>query len=125
MSDRTARRVTVTSPRMRAARRQPRIAVTRDIDEQTRLGEVYIRSLMNAQARLAVITCVVFGILLGGLPLLFAVQPDVSSIRLFGIPLPWLLLGVAVYPALITGAWFYVRAAERNERDFADLVERS
>jgi hypothetical protein len=30
-----------------------------------------------------------------------------------------------VHPVLIGGAWFYVRQAERNEHDFADLVERS
>ena len=91
------------SPRMRATRRQPRTKVTRDIDEQTRLGEVYIRSLISAQARLAIVTCAVFGCLLGGLPLLFALLPEMGSIRLLGIPLPWLLLGVVVYPALLAG----------------------
>ncbi|NUO99561.1 MAG: hypothetical protein HOW59_16710, partial [Nonomuraea sp.] len=35
----TPRRVTVTSPRTAAARR-PRYPATREIDEQTRLGEV-------------------------------------------------------------------------------------
>ena len=35
------------------------------------------------------------------------------------------LLGAAVYPLLWFLGWFYVRSAERNERDFADVVERS
>ncbi len=119
------RRVAVTSPRTRPVRPVSRRAVTRDIDEQTRLGEVYVASLVHAQLRLALTVCSVFGCLLGGLPLLFAVQPALRTLRVLGIPLAWLLLGVAVYPALIGVAWLYVRQAEHNERDFADLVERS
>jgi hypothetical protein len=42
-----------------------------------------------------------------------------------GVPLPWLLLGGLVYPALVALGWFYVRQAERVEREFSDLVERS
>jgi hypothetical protein len=38
--------------------------------------------------------------------------------------LPWLLLGVLVYPAMLGLGWFYVRQAERNEHDFTDLVDR-
>jgi hypothetical protein len=34
----------------------------------------------------------------------------------------WLLLGVVAYPFLWGLGWFYVRRAERNERDFADLM---
>ena len=39
-----------------------------------------------------------------------------------GVPLPWVLLGVLVYPWLITLGWAFVRRAERHEHDFADLV---
>jgi hypothetical protein len=121
------RRVVVRSPRAtggvpRAARRGE---VTRDIDEQTQLGEVYVASLVRAQLRLALAVCSVFGCLLGGLPLLFALQPAVRDFEIFGIAFPWLVLGLAVYPTLLAGALLYVRQAERNERDFADLVERS
>ena len=38
------------------------------------------------------------------------------------LPLGWLLLGVAVYPWLLVLGWAYVRRAERNEDDFAELV---
>jgi hypothetical protein len=41
------------------------------------------------------------------------------------MPLPWVLLAVAVYPFLLLLGWLYVRAAERNERDFTEVVERS
>jgi hypothetical protein len=64
-------------------------------------------------------------VLLGGLPLLFALAPGLRAIELLGLPLPWLLLGVLVYPGLVVAAWWYVRGAERNERDFVELVERS
>ena len=120
------RRVTVTSPHTRTtARGTRRYPVTQDIDEQTRLGEVYMRTLMYAQLRLAVQVCGVVGLLLGGLPLLFALAPSLRAVRVLGLGLQWLLLGVLAYPTLFAGGWFYVRQSERNERDFADLVERS
>jgi hypothetical protein len=118
------KRVVVTSPWTGAARR-PRSPVTRDIDEQTALGEVYMRSLVRAQLRLALLVCGTVGLLLGGLPLLFALAPEVGAIRVFGIRLPWLLLGGLSFPLFAGLAWLYVRLAERNERDFAELVERS
>ncbi|GAA4588902.1 hypothetical protein GCM10023194_41780 [Planotetraspora phitsanulokensis] len=117
------RRVVVTSPRTAAARR-PRHPLTREIDEQTRLGEVYMRSLVRTQFRLALFVCTLLACLVGGLPLLFLLVPDLRSAQLLGLPLPWVVLAGLIYPAFIAGAWLYVWQAERNERDFADLVER-
>jgi hypothetical protein len=108
---------------MRAVRTTVRRAGAREIDEQTRVGEVLMRSLLRTQLRLGLATLGAFTVLLGGLPLLFALAPGVRSVQLLGLPLPWLLLGVLVYPGLAFGAWLYVRAAERNERDFVELVE--
>ena len=118
------RRVVVTSPRMRASLRQHQYAA-HEIGEQTPLGQVYMGSLIRAQLRLAVLVLGVVGALLLGLPLLFATVPELGTVRPLGLPLPWLLLGIVVHPALIAAAWFFVRQAERNERDFAELVERS
>jgi hypothetical protein len=118
------RRVVVTSPRMRASLRQNQYAA-HEIGEQTQLGQVYMGSLIRAQLRLAVLVLGVVGAMLLGLPLLFATVPALGAVRTLGLPLPWLLLGVVVHPALIAAAWFFVRQAERNERDFAELVERS
>jgi hypothetical protein len=121
--DREQRRVVVTSPRMRAVRARRRTA-TSDIDEQTRLGEVYMRSLIRTQLRLGLlVACAVLG-LLGSLPLLFLVAPGLREVELLGVPLPWVLLGVVVYPFLVCTAWLYVRQAERVERDFTELVQR-
>lgn len=118
------RRVRVTSPRAGATRQQ-RVAATSEIDAQTRLGEVYMSSLLRSQLRLAVLVLgTLFG-MVGVLPLLFRSTPALLDVRLLGMPLPWVLLAFAVYPVLALLGWLYVRAAERNERDFADLVERT
>lgn len=117
------RRTAVTSPRTRARRTPSSRPFRSEIDEQTRLGDIYMRSLVRAQLRLAVLTCSVFALLVGGLPLLFALAPATRTARLLGLPLPWLLLGVLVHPFLLLLGWLYLRAAERNERDFAELVD--
>jgi hypothetical protein len=118
------RRVRVTSPRTGAARRQTTHPGTREIDEQTRVGEVYMQSLIQSQLRLA-LTVVAGGIVvLGGLPLLFAVVPATRTLLVFGLPLPWLVLGVAVYPVVYFTARLYVRQAERIEADFTEFVGR-
>jgi hypothetical protein len=122
MTDKPRREV-VTSPRTQAARR-PRYTMTREIDEQTSLGEVYIRSLVRTQFRLGLFVCTVLGCVVGGLPLLFLLVPDLREVYVVGIPLPWLVLAGLIYPAFVAGAWLYIRQAERNERHFAEIVER-
>jgi len=117
------RRVRVTSPRTGAAR-QRRTSVTSEIDAQTRVGEVYMSSLLRAQLRLATLALVTVGVLVAGLPLLFHLFPGLVRLELLGMPLTWVLLAFAVYPFLVLVGWLYVRAAERNERDFADVVHR-
>jgi hypothetical protein len=80
---------------MRAVRTRRRTA-TSDIDEQTRLGEVYMRSLIRTQLRLGLLAAGAVLGLFGALPLLF----------------------------LVGTAWLYVRQAEQVERDFTELVQR-
>lgn len=116
-------RVTVTHP----SRRRPRVrpaSLTHEIDEQTELGAVYISSLIRSQLRLAVAVLTVALGVLAALPLLFRVVPDLTAITVFGITLPWLILGVVVYPAFLGAAWFYASNAERIERDFVDILDR-
>jgi len=115
----------VTSPRTSAVLRPPGRPALRALDEQDVVGELLVRSLVRAQLVLALRLAAVFAFLLGGLPLLFAVAPATRDIEVLGLTLPWLVLGVLVYPALLAGGWLYVRLAERNERDFVELVERS
>jgi hypothetical protein len=96
----------------------------REIDEQTGVGEVYMRSLIRTQLRLGLSVLVMVTIGLGSLPLLFTAEPGLGSIRVLSVPLPWLLIGGSIYPLLVLAAWWHVRAAERAERDFAEIVER-
>ena len=56
--------------------------------------------------------------------MLFALAPGLAHVSVGGLPLPWLLLGILAYPAVLVIAWVYVRAAQRNERHFAELVSR-
>lgn len=119
------RRVVVMSPQTEAARQ--RRAPSRPLAEladQTGVGDVLVRSLVRAQLRLALAVFVVFAGALGGLPVLFALAPDLAAVEVAGMPLPWLLLGVLSFPLLVVLGVVYVRLAERNEREFVDLVER-
>ena len=99
------------------------MTVASEIDAQTRLGEIYMSSLIRAQMRLASLVIATIAIFVGGLPLLFSLVPSLAEKFVLGMPVPWVLLGFAVYPFLLAVGWFYVRAAERNESDFADVVE--
>lgn len=114
-------RVRVTSARTHVGR-PGRRSVASEIDAQTQIGELYVRSLIRSQLRLALGVVVVLVGTVGVLPLLFDLVPVTRRVHVAGIPLPWLLLGGVVYPFLIALAWFYVRRAERNERAFQDLV---
>jgi hypothetical protein len=60
----------------------------------------------------------------GLLPVLFVLAPETRTTTVLGVPLPWLLLGLVVYPFLVLLGWVYVHRAERNEQSFSDLVER-
>ncbi len=114
-------RVRITAP---TEGRRRRTTVVSEIDEGTGVGVAYMRSLVRSQLRLALGCSAVLVLTVGLLPVLFATIPWLRHTRVLGIPLPWLLLGVLTYPVLVAIALRYVRQAERNERDFHDLVGR-
>lgn len=95
-----------------------------DLAEQTQVGEALVRGLVRAQFALALRLSLVVVAGLGSLPLLFAVAPAVGRFTVFGVHLPWVLLGVLSFPFLLVVGWTYVRFAERNEQDFTALVRR-
>lgn len=118
-------RVVVTSPRTGAPRPRRPYPASREITEQSQLGALYMRSLIRTQRTLGLL---VVGLVAGGLatlPLVFTFAPSVSRVEVLGIGLPWMLLGAVVFPVFVLAGWFYVRQAERSERQFAELVERS
>jgi hypothetical protein len=118
VSEERPQRVRVTGP----PRRQGRRLRTGDIDEETRLGGVYLGSLLREQMWLALRIVAVLTVTIGSLPLVFHLVPGLTDVDLLGMPLSWLLLGIVVYPVLVLLGWRYVHRAERNERDFADLM---
>ncbi|PKV84054.1 hypothetical protein [Streptomyces sp. TLI_146] len=113
--DPTERRVVVTGVPRRTrglGGHRPRT----EIDEQTTLGHTYVRSLMRSQLLAGLTVFAVLVLLVGPLPLVFAVRPQNPG-------LVWGVLGFGVYPPLVLLARWYVKRAERNEQDFARLVE--
>jgi hypothetical protein len=114
-------RVRVTSPRT-AAPRTRRVAPASEIDARTRLGEIYLSSLVRTQLRLALGVLAVLAVSVGGLPLLFRAFPRLTATEVLAMPLAWVLLAFAVYPFLVLVGWAYVRRAERNEQVFAAMV---
>lgn len=115
-------RVTVTSPQTKRARGQRASPAARAFREPTEVSDALLRSLIRAQLALSIRMLAVFGTLLLGLPLLFALAPRLGDWKVFGIDLPWIILGVTIYPLLVLLGFLYVRVAERNEREFAELV---
>lgn len=118
------RRVRITSPRSQARRRGPTRSLSKEIGEQTDLGEVYVASLMRAQLRLSLVVLGGVGVAVGVLPALVMLVPSLSELRVGPVPLPWVLVGAMLYPFLLLVARSYTRAAERVEHDFDELVGR-
>ena len=125
MSQQPPERVRVTSPWTDRPRVRPRPTATSEIDALSEVGEIYLRTLLRAQLRLALSILVALGVTIGMLPLLFTVAPSLNHHHVLGMPVSWGLLAFGCYPLLVFLAWRYVRLAERNERAFARVVERS
>lgn len=129
------RRVVVSSARTDRARSAPRTAggapvldagwtLANDLDEQTELGNLYARTLIRAQFRIAAVTTAAVAVVVTCLPLLLYLAPELGRARLHGVPLPWLVLALGTQPLWIAAAAHHVRQAERVERDFVELVDR-
>lgn len=96
-------------------RQLPRYRAQSEIDEQTELGDAYVSSLMRSQLRAGLSVFALLALLAGTLPLAFVALRSELAV--------WLVLGFGTYPPLVLAGWWFVRRAERNERDFARLVE--
>ncbi len=115
-------------PRVRVTRtpRQSRSEGPRTVREEiagtSRLGTTYVSSLRRAQLQLTLGALALCGLPLGALPLFFACVPAARSVAVRGLPLTWIVLGLLVYPGVVLAARWYVRASERIESDFSDVV---
>lgn len=114
-------RVRITSP-LTTASPHVRRTVQQEIDESTGIGEVYVRSLVRSQLRAALTVITTLMLTLGALPIAFWLLEDLRDLSVLDIPLPWIILAIAVYPGLFLLGWLYVRQADKSERDFVALI---
>jgi hypothetical protein len=110
--------------RVRVVLNQHRTHARVELTEQTPIGEALAKGLVRAQLGLALRLAGVVAVGLGGLPLAFAAAPSLAEIRIFGVALPWILLGLVAYPFLFAVGAAYVHLAERTEQEFTSLVDR-
>lgn len=94
-----------------------------ELEDQTSVGEVLVKQLVRVQLMLSIRLMALTVVVLGSIPVAFLVLPTLGSTSVLGLRLPWLLLGLAIYPFFVAVAWSYNRGAERNEQDFAEMVE--
>jgi FtsH-binding integral membrane protein len=78
-----------------------------DVERAQRLFRVQRRRAMVAVAWLFALVLL--------LPLVFAVWPELDSLRLWGIPVSWLAVVVIPFPAMVFLAVWQLRRAEKPE----------
>ncbi|WP_027942410.1 hypothetical protein [Amycolatopsis taiwanensis] len=113
-------RVVLADPRSRS---RPVLRARVELEEQTSWGEALIKDLVKRQLRTAVLLGLVMLVLLGSLPLAFYFSPTFAQLKVIGIPLAWLLLGVLPFPLLLVAGLVHNRLAEAHEREFVDLID--
>lgn len=86
-------------------------------------SDVYARSLIRSQLRVALVSAGTFTILLVLTTAALAFVSEVRTATVGGIPVVWVVLGVGVYPVVLLVAALFVRAAERNEKRYRSLAE--
>ncbi|MCW0213776.1 MAG: hypothetical protein OJJ54_10480 [Pseudonocardia sp.] len=119
--DLASRRVRVVLSERKGNARTVRTVV--EVQEGTAVGDLLRSNLIGTQLMVAMRYGAVAVIVLGLLPALFAVFPEIGRAEVLGIRLPWLLLGALVYPFLLGLGWLHTRAAEKVEQSFADDVQ--
>ncbi|MHA6619224.1 hypothetical protein [Pseudonocardia sp. DLS-67] len=115
------KRVRVVLAERKGVARPVRTVIT--IQESSGVGELLRRNLIGSQLAIALRFAIGAGLTLGLLPLLFAIVPEIGRVEVLGIRLPWLLLGVLVYPFLFGLGLWHTRTAEHLEQDFAETVQ--
>ncbi|SFQ58870.1 hypothetical protein SAMN05421810_11065 [Amycolatopsis arida] len=117
------RRVAVTSPQTRLARARRRHrgrwrATTLDPADAARAAALY-----RAQLRRAVLAVLLLFALVGGLPLVLHLRPELDEVRVLDVPVSWLALVAVPFPAMVALAVWQLRGAERTER--AERADRA
>jgi uncharacterized membrane protein len=112
-------RVVLADPRQQVNTLRARV----ELEEQTSWGEALVTDLVQAQLRTGLLLVLLVIVVLGALPVVCYFVPAFAGLRVMGVPLPWLLLGVLPFPLLFGVGLRYNQLAERHERDFVDMIE--
>ena len=99
------------------------VRTIKEVQEGTAVGEMLRRDLIRSQLLVALRFGVLAVLVLGALPAILTLLPAVGRFDVLGLRVPWLLLGVLMYPFLVGVAWRFTRVADRVEQDFADHVQ--
>ncbi len=94
-----------------------------ELAEATPHGQVYLRRLIRAQLTLSFLALGAFGGLIGSLPLLLVLAPELQDVGLLGVPLPIVLLVFPIFPLIVLIGWLYQRRADALDDAFRELVE--
>jgi hypothetical protein len=97
-------------------------AAAREAAEESDAGQLFVRSLIRSQLRLALVVALGFLLILLAFPLLLGLVPGLADSTIAGLPFDWVLLGAGIYPVIGLSAWLYVRTAARNEARYRDLA---
>jgi hypothetical protein len=99
------------------------VRTIKEVQEGTAVGDLLRRDLIRSQLLVTVRFALLTVLVLGTLPAVFALLPVAGQARVLGVGLPWVVLGVLMYPFLVGVAWRYTRVADRVEQNFADHVQ--
>jgi hypothetical protein len=83
-----------------------------------------VDSIVRAQLSLTLRYFSVLLAMLVGVPLFLVLVPGVQTFSVLHVPFVWLALGAGFFPMFLLLAKSYVRAAERLEARFVEVVER-
>jgi hypothetical protein len=93
-----------------------------ELAEDTAYGELYLSRLRRMQLELSLFGLGVFGGLVGSLPLLFALVPNLPHVQPLGIPLSALLVCGVPCPLVVLIGVVYQRRADALDAAFRELV---
>ena len=94
-----------------------------ELAEVTPHGKVYLTRLIKAQLTLSILALLAFGGLIGSLPLLLVLAPDLQDAQILGVPMPVVLLILPIFPLIVLIGWLYQRRADALDDAFRELVE--
>jgi hypothetical protein len=99
------------------------VRTIKEVQEGTAVGDLLRRNLIRSQLMVTLRFAALTVLVLGTLPAVLTLLPEVGRFHLLGVRVPWLLLGLLMYPFLVGVAWRYTRVADRVEQNFADHVQ--